>query len=200
MKKLISLLAMLALVAATPKASQAQLPTLLSLKGSVGGGYSFGTGDFKAGDNALSGFTYGGKLKLGLPLAPVKIVGILNNTAFSATSSGIDYTTNIFGAGVGVEFELPLPVVSPYLALDVALQSIKTTKPFEFDATNRTGLGLGIGAEIAIPLSPISIDVEAKYRFANLIGKQDATIGGVTVSEASINYVQIMAHVMFTIL
>lgn len=180
-----------------PMQAQAQLPTLLTVSGSVGGGLSLASAKIFNGtsiqDANFAGFNVGGKLKVGLPLSPVIIVGHLALNQLSASQSGTDYGFQIFSAGAGIEYILvPLPLLSPYLALDAALSSSKNTKPFDSDAINRTGIGIGAGVEIGIPLSPISIDVEAKYRFANLIGKVDG--------EENSNYVQIWATLVFKLL
>jgi len=164
----------------------AQLPALPSLKGGLGGGISSGAGNF----SDFSGWNAGGKLKLELPVLPFAIVGIADYNKFSATILNTTIKSRILELGAGVEYTLlPTPVVSPYLAVDAAMHRVN---PDFGDSYTRTGFGFGVGTEIKLPLSPVSFDVEAKYRLANVIGK--------TTNEGSLNYVQVWAQVLFKIM
>jgi hypothetical protein len=180
----------------------------VNLSGGIGGGLLLPqSSNIKGGitstyDYPLSktGYDFNGKIRLGLPVLPITIVGILSYNSLSdnailpvTTTSGIvnsKYTSSlsIFSAGVGVEYTLlPTPIIKPYIGANVVMNFISGSGSYEnnvipeskLKSTSRLGLDLGLGTLIEIPILPFSLDVEAKYRFANLSGKDFGGSGGI---------------------
>ncbi len=58
---------------------------------------------------------------------------------------------------------------------------MKVLVPYEskLNSTSRLGLDLGVGTLIDIPVLPFSLDVEARYRFANISGKDFGGSNGI---------------------
>ncbi|MFN3385384.1 MAG: hypothetical protein ACK42Y_02215 [Candidatus Thermochlorobacter sp.] len=169
-------------------------------------------------DAPLSGANVAGKLKIMPPLIPLRIVGFVNynllstntNTSESISIGGTTIPLNInpfapsggrvnvLNAGAGLEFSpLPLPIITPYIGVDFGIYSIA---PEGKSAYTRYGLGAGIGIEFSPPLIPISFDIEAKYRLANLTGKENVTLTNAIAQENSFNYLQVSVLLMFKIL
>ncbi|PIO48591.1 MAG: hypothetical protein CMR00_03690 [[Chlorobium] sp. 445] len=169
-------------------------------------------------DAPLSGANIAAKLKIMPPLIPLRIVGFVNynllstntNTSESISVGGTTIPLNInpfapsgsrvnvLNAGAGLEFSpLPLPIITPYIGVDFGLYSIA---PEGKSAYTRYGLGAGIGIEFSPPLIPISFDIEAKYRLANLTGKENITLTNAIAQENSFNYLQVSVMLMFKIL
>jgi hypothetical protein len=201
MKKIITLV--LLLLALHGRSIYAQ-PLPLSVTGSIGGGLMLPESNFST-LYSKSGYTLGGKLRVGLPAVPFTLVGLLNYSSVSNDLGIISYSTKISTIGAGVEYNvLPLPVVKPYVGVDAAMNLVSSTGT---NTATRFGLGIGVGATLDIPLSPISFDLEAKYRFANLVGKSSATAGSTSSTSAdfndngySLNYIAISLGVVFKIL
>ncbi len=164
----------------------------------------------------LSGANLSGKLKIMPPLIPLRIVGFVNynllstNTNTSATipNTSIPINTNPFAptgsrvnvlnVGAGVEFSpLPLPIITPYLALDFGLYNIT---PESKSSYTRYGLGAGIGIEFSPPLIPLSFDIEGKYRLANLTSRENITVSNAIAQENSFNFFQVSVLLMFKLL
>jgi hypothetical protein len=185
--------------------SLAQSP--INLSGSVGGGLLFPQSSnlkgaiWSAYDYPLSktGFDVHGKIRLGLPVLPFTIVGFVSYNALSddavlpvATTSGTvnsKYTQSlhIISTGVGVEYcLLPTPIVKPYVSATAVMNFIGGNASYDNDiiaeskmnSTSRLGLDLGVGTSINVPAFPFSVDIEAKYRFANLSGKDFGSSNG----------------------
>lgn len=178
MKKILVLLA--ALLCFTTAAHAELKP--LSIEGGIGGGASIGESDF----SNFKGYNIGGKLKLDVPIFPFTVVGHLIHNSLDYNS----VNAKIFSVGAGVEYPiLFLPVLSPYISADASMNF------FSGDAQkkiNRTGLGFGVGAELKIPGLPVNFDVEAKYRFDNMFGKESG--------EGTVNHLQIWAQILFPLL
>ncbi|NTW48428.1 MAG: porin family protein [Chlorobiales bacterium] len=175
MKKILVLLA--ALLCFTTVANAQTKP--LSIEGGIGGGLSIGESDF----SDFKGYNIGGKLKLDIPIFPFTVVGHVVYNALDYSNA----TVKIFSVGAGVEYPiLLLPVLSPYISADAAMNF------FSGDISKkitRTGAGIGVGAELAIPGLPVNFDVEAKYRFDNLFGKES--------NEGTTNHLQLWAQILF---
>lgn len=176
MKKILVLLA--ALLCFTSAAHAQTKP--LSVQGGIGGGVSIGESD--ASD--FSGYNLGGKLKLDIPIFPFTVVGHVVYNALD--HKDVDATIKILSIGAGVEYPiLFLPVLSPYISADAAMNFFSGDAPKK----TRTGIGIGVGAELAIPGLPVNFDVEAKYRFDNMIGKESG--------EGTFNHIQIWGQILF---
>jgi hypothetical protein len=176
----------------------AQMP--ISITGSMGGGLlspqsSNIKGDiYSVYDYPLSKSSYllGGKLRVGLMALPISFTGNLSYNYLSDNAT-IPVTTNggvvnsiftsslsILTVGIGAEYTLfPTPIVKPYASGNLSMNLISGSAKYDNDiipesklnSTDRIGIAVGIGTLIEVPVFPISFDVEAKYNFANVIGK-----------------------------
>jgi opacity protein-like surface antigen len=185
--------------------SFAQSP--VNLSGSIGGGLVLPQSSNLMGniysnyDYPLSkaSYDFNGKVRLGLPVLPFSIVGSISYNSLSdnavipvTTSSGVvnsKYTSSlsIVGVGLGIEYSfLPIPIIKPYIGANVVMNFISGSATYDnsiiptsnLNSTSRLGLDLGIGTIIDVPMLPISFDLEAKYRFANISGKDFGGSGG----------------------
>ncbi len=109
-----------------------------------------------------------------------------NSTIPVTTLSGIvnsKYTNSlkVLSVGIGAEYNvLPLPIVKPYISGSLNMNFFSGNAKYDnniipeanLNSTNRIGLALGIGTLVEIPFFPLSFDIEAKYNFANLTGKE----------------------------
>jgi len=130
-------------------------------------------------------YNLGFKAKLALPAVPLRPVVIAGYNDFSR--EGITLKNRILTFGAGVEYSpVSFGIVSPYLGLDAAM-NILSSNATDAHGVTRFGGGVGIGAELNLPAFPVSFDLEAKYRFNNLVGKMETELGrnhlqiGVTV-------------------
>lgn len=187
------------LLAIVPLSLFGQMP--ISISGSLGGGIlSPQSSNIKGNiysvyDYPLSntGYLFGAKLRVGLLAMPISFTGTLSYNSLSdeatipvTTGSGVvnsKYTPSlsILTIGVGAEYSLfPAPVIKPYASANVAMNIITGASKYEnniipeskMNSTNRIGIALGVGSLIEVPLFPVSFDIEAKYNFANLSGKE----------------------------
>lgn len=230
MKKTVTLFLLIISIAFSANAQIPGLPQLLTIEAGIGGGYASGgqdlalvrSGSLNFNDfvrNApLSGANISGKLKIMPPLIPLRIVGFVNynllstntNTSESISVGGTTIPLNInpfapsgsrinvLNAGAGLEFSpLPLPIITPYIGVDFGIYSIT---PEGKSSYSRYGLGAGIGVEFSPPLIPISFDIEAKYRLANLTGRENITLTNAIAQENSFNYLQVSVMLMFKLL
>ncbi|MCS7212047.1 MAG: outer membrane beta-barrel protein [Chloroherpetonaceae bacterium] len=193
MKKALILVCLLLLLSVS---AQAQL--LPSLRLGAGGGFSGSsqTTTVLGRDitTTYAGFNLGGKFKATIPLVPLTPMVFVNYSSFSLTTENVtsDIRSTMLAYGIGAELViLPLPVISPYVGVDVGLYSASSTAQ-NATTTTRTGVGVGLGAEISVPLVPIAFEVEGKYRLSNLLGRQEG--------ERAFNYFQVSAMVMLKIL
>lgn len=193
MKKTLTLAVLLLMCSIS---AQAQL--LPSLRLGAGGGFSGAsqTNTVLGRDvtTAYAGFNLGGKFKATIPLVPLTPVAFVNYSSFGLTTENVtsDVRSTMLAYGIGAEFVIvPLPVISPYIGVDLGLYTSSSTAQ-NATSTTRTGVGVGLGAEISLPLVPIAFEVEGKYRFSNLIGKQDG--------ERAFNYFQVSAMIMLKLL
>jgi hypothetical protein len=178
----------------------------VSLSGSVGGGLLLPQSSNLKGDIysiydyplSKTGYDINGKIRLGLPVLPFTIVGIVSYNSLSdnavipiATTSGninskFNKSLSLISVGVGVEYTfLPTPVIKPYIGANAVMNFISGKEndansiipEAKLNSTSRLGLDLGVGTLIDIPVLPFSLDVEAKYRFANITGKKFDSMG-----------------------
>jgi hypothetical protein len=178
--------------------SMAQVP--VNLSGSIGGGFllpqsSNLKGDIRSAyDYPLSktGYDLNGKIRLGLPAFPFAIIGNVSYNSLSdngvipvATPNGLvnaNYTNalSIISAGVGLEYTLlPTPIIKPYIGANAVVNFISGSGSWEnniipeskLNSTSRYGLDLGVGTLLETPILPFSLDLEAQYHLANLLGK-----------------------------
>jgi len=206
------------------------LSQLLSIEGSIGGSFLNGGKDLALvregergcrnffGSMPLSGANVAGKLKIKPLLLPLRAVGFVNfgllststNTSESVSVGGTTAPLNInpfvptgdrvsaLNAGLGVEFSLlPLPVITPYIGVDFGIYSIT---PENKKAYSRYGLGAGVGIEFSPPSSSVSFDIEAKYRLANLVGRENIALSNAIAQEDAFNYWQISLLLAFKLL
>lgn len=187
MKKILIILAVL--LFGLPSISSAQMEVIkpFTVKGGLGGGLSLGQSDI----SDFNGYNLGGKLKFDIKAVPFTVVGHAHYNSLSADLDILGNTftvdTELISLGAGIEYAiLPLPMFTPYISADAAMNFFSGDN---VDSYSRIGAGFGVGAEINLPLSPVSFDVEAKYRLNNLAGKEDG--------EGDSNHIQIWAQVMF---
>jgi len=74
--------------------------------------------------------------------------------------------------GGGLEYSLPIPLVTPYLGVEGLLNLMSNSKEGASSVT-RGGVGLGGGVQFSIPAFG-SVDASLKYQIFNLIGKENA--------------------------
>lgn len=121
----------------------------------------------------------------------VNVGGVTVNNPFAPTGSRL----NVLNAAVGLELPLRLPIITPYLGADVGFYNIT---PEGQSAYTRYGAGFGVGVEIYPPFIPIVLEVEARYRLANLLGREEITLQNlVRAPENALNYAQISAMLLF---
>lgn len=176
-----------------------------SFKVGVGGGLTLiQSPDFFDTYDMATGYHFGAKAKIGLPLLPIKITGQVYYNTFSGTIDevegfilpvSVDVSTDLLILGAGFEVSLIPGPIAPYLGADIFLSSIGK---FEFEpsnvllngseATSRMGLGFGAGLDFKL-LPMFDIDLAAKYNLYNLVGKEDG--------EEDINAITITANFMF---
>ncbi len=206
------------------------LSQLLSIEVGIGGSYLNGGKDLALvregergcrnffGNMPLSGANVASKLKIRSLLLPLRAVGFVNfgllstntNTSENISVGGISVPLNInpftptgnrvsaLNAGMGVEFPLlPLPVVTPYIGVDFGIYSIT---PEGKSSYSRYGLGAGVGIEFSPPSSSVSFDIEAKYRLANLVGRENIALTNAIAQEDAFNYWQISLLLAFKLL
>jgi hypothetical protein len=230
MKKQATLFLLLLTMAFSANAQISGLPQLLTIEGGIGGGLSNGGKELALIRNSgpscrnvfrnvpLGGANAAAKLKIIPLLIPLRLTGFVN---FSLLSTDINFSENVslggtavplsispfvptgnrintLNAGLGVEFSLlPLPVLTPYIGVDFGIYSIT---PEGKSAYSRYGLGAGIGIEFAPPSSSVAFDIEAKYRLANLTGREDVTLTNAIAQERAFNYLQVSLLLMFKLL
>jgi hypothetical protein len=125
---------------------------------------------------AFSGYSAGIKAKLNLPVLPFTPVAIANFNSLGR-SGGITLQNRIMTFGLGAEYApLSLGVVTLYLGVDVAANMFSSNAT-DAHGIMRFGGGAGVGAQVNLPGFPVALDVEAKYRFNNLVGTLDTEVG-----------------------
>ena len=157
-----------------------------SLKIGIGGGYTALSGDnnFTAENilNLNSGYHYGGKILVGIPLLPIQFaLNVYQNSLSSEVTEPIAGTTvtsemSFSSFGIGTEFTfLPGPV-QPYLSADLLFTSLGDTKLSDITiASGESKTGLGVGAGVYFKLIPIiDLDLSVRYNMNTLLSDGDA--------------------------
>lgn len=183
MKKSILLLSTLILFFITTNA-EAQL-----LKLGIGGGYTTVTGTTSIFD---SGFHYGGKAVVGIPLLPLSITANVYNNPLSKEFEGITHESSFLSAGLGAEFTLLPGPIKPYAAAELLYTSFGDSKiggvTYDSESESKFGLGLGVGAYFTL-LPIIDLDLSAHYNMNTLLSSGDA-----------LNSVHVRLNILFGIL
>ncbi len=170
-----------------------------SIKIGVGGGYTALTGDNSFDPenilNLNSGYHYGGKLVVGLPLFPIQFTGgYYQNTLSSETTindENVTSETDFSSIGLGAEMSfLPGPV-NPYISAEVLFTSFgePTINDVSIgESTSETGLGLGAGVYFKL-IPVIDLDLSARYNMNTLFSDGD-----------ELNSTNIRLNILFSIL
>jgi Outer membrane protein beta-barrel domain len=160
-----------------------------SIRLGLGGGLTSITSPSYYTDNISNG-AYGFKgnyhlsliAKLNLPLLPITPAFFIDyhylNSSGQFDSVEVSYSQRIFSIGVEGEWDfLPLPIVKPYLLVNVALNNfgeLKATTSNEIfgqSSFTRYGAGVGLGTVLSV-IPSMDLDLSAKYNFMNLVGKK----------------------------
>ena len=154
------------------------------IKLGIGGGYTALTGDNSlTAENALnlnSGYHYGAKLVVGIPLFPIQFTGGYYENKLSNDESGVTSETEFSTFGLGVEWAfLPGPI-NPYIETEILFTSFGETK-YSFEGNDYSGdideskTGLGLGAGVYFKLIPvIDLDLSLRYNMNTLFSSGDA--------------------------
>ncbi len=119
--------------------------------------------------------------KLSLPLIPFTPAAFIDYHVLRGSgtrnSYAVETSMNILSFGVEGELTLlPIPILSPYVCADFALNKFgqleETSQLGSIvqGGKSRYGVGLGVGA-VVTALPKVDIDGSIKYQFLNLIGK-----------------------------
>lgn len=197
------------LLCTVPSVSRAQsfpasVPPLLSAKGSVRAGYAAAPSVYESESFAfknLSGYTLGGKLKIGSPFQRYSFTGSLFYTRVEGTSSyfGVvpavgGYVPPTTGNGVALlstnaGFDYAVLYLAPVLfslSGEIGLNAISTGGN---TAVARYGAGFGASAEVSF--SPaVAANLEATYHVANLFVRESG--------ENLLGIIQLSLHFFFT--
>jgi len=164
MKKIVFSLAVLCFVWVGTASSQIGSPVKLDI--GLGGGLTLPAGDIS--DSSSSGYHFGAKVKLhGFMPLNVVVSGIYNRIPDKTGSEA----TTLMAIGAGLEYPLPVPVVTPYLGADLMMNIIGRTESGS-TSTSRFGAGIGAGATFSIP-EFVTLDASVKYQMLNLTGRAD---------------------------
>lgn len=174
-----------------------------SIKFGPGGGLTFllSPGDFTddidtVGSNYgfKSNYNIGAKFKGTVTGVPLNFYGKLLYTVLSGSQDNIitnvggtqvasDYETDgsIFTIALGGEYLLAPAPISPYLNLDIQLNSLGDLdfsrlaggQTFRRSTELGTRFGIGFGAGIDLTISQVTIDAGLNFNFPNLIGQDE---------------------------
>ncbi len=164
----------------------ALVPQSTDLKGSVTNTREYPLSDI--------GYVYGGKLRLAGLALPVRFVGSIQYNHLSGggditivggpsgpVTTSYELTLAALSYSVGVEYPFAsLQVLSPYLSAEFGLTHFTGSghdnhsvfPSATLNPANRYSVAFGVGTDIAIPGFPVSLELDGKYRAANLIGRQ----------------------------
>ncbi|NOX65241.1 MAG: porin family protein [Chlorobi bacterium] len=148
-------------------AAQAQ-----TIKVGLGGGYTTITSSTSTFD---SGFHYGGKVVVGLPMIPLYFTANLYSNPLSKEVAGITHESSFFSTGLGAELTLLPGPLKPYLAAEFLITSIGESKIGDVtysESLSKSGLGLGAGVYFTL-LPIIDLDLSAHYNMNTLLSSGD---------------------------
>ncbi len=145
-----------------------------------------------------TGFHYGVKLRFGIPLTPVSVVGsgywtkMSSSGSYQGASVEFSQTMITFAGGAELTFipgPLKLFLAADYLHTKWNKGTLKVNSTsYQIDAASRNGLAVGLGAKFTwLPI--IDVELVAKYNMHNLFDKEEG--------EKSFNTYTITANVMF---
>jgi hypothetical protein len=184
MKKNIGLIFILSLFLLFSINVQAQ-----SIRLGLGGGLTSLTSPNYYTDNISNGaygfkgnYHFGLIAKLNIPLLPITPAVFIDyhylNSSGKFDSAEVSYSQRIFSIGIEGEWDfLSLPVVKPYLLVNVALNNFgelnatTSNQIFGQPSFTRYGAGFGIGTVLSV-IPSMDLDLSAKYNFMNLVGKK----------------------------
>ncbi len=146
------------------------------------------------------GWNAGLKARIHRAVQTLNIVGsvtynrISDRPAYEVAAFGVPFESGeadvTWMVGGGLEYAIPIPIVSPYLGFDALLNQLTNTKAGA-SAVTRGGLGIGGGLAVAIPLVG-TIDGSVKYQVFNIVGR--------STGEPSFSQVAVSVGMMFSIL
>lgn len=131
----------------------------------------------------------------------VTLTGQSIDTATHTASATFDVGTSMIPINVGLDVVAPFPVVKPYLGAQLGYTYTSRTyafvsgsnelnKPeFSNSSAGDPDAGIAFDAGVGFHLGVATIDVNARYNFANLLSKSDG--------EKSVKYLQLGAGVIF---
>lgn len=153
-------------------------------------------------------FTF--QIKLDLQVLPFRTTGhisfLMLNSAWEEVNMDIlsssmriarkeiEFSSNILSLGLGIEYEIKIPLIAPYLLLqmnmnkfnktllkisnpDTTVSAYQNTSQRSISNETRYGIGIGIGHEFyATP--KYGLDIFIKYDILNFLGKKDFTTPG----------------------
>ena len=155
------------------------------------GDYSGTTTDYYSGlrYGLNTGINFGAIFKAKLPVLSIRAAvnySILSNSGLADASNAGSYVEvkhNVFMISVGPEFYFSIPAspIKPYGGIDLLITSISGESTFQglsrvpsgtysMSSAGRTGIGLGIGAEVGIGRN-MALDVSLRYNLINLFSK-----------------------------
>ncbi len=154
----------------------------------VGGGLTVLTNEdatksFSEGGLGLgTGYNYGAKVKVGLPLSPFNFTAgafwhpLKSEEEVSGVKYGFDQTLSNYS--LGVEMVLFPGPLKPYISAEFlqttfgeATYKVDEVEVAKFDSFTRQGFALGVGATFTL-LPIIDVDLAAKYQMNNMFGKE----------------------------
>jgi hypothetical protein len=160
-----------------------------SLQVGVGGGLtvltneeattSFADGGFGLG----TGYNYGAKLKVGIPLLPFNVTAGAFWHPLKSEEEVVDlkysFDQTLSNYSLGVEMVLFPGPLKPYLSAELlqttfgeATYKIDEVGDEKYDSFTRQGFALGVGATFTL-LPIIDVDLAAKYQMNKMFGKKD---------------------------
>lgn len=148
----------------------------------------------KGGLGFTGNYHFTAMAKLSLPLIPFTPAAFIDyhilRGSGTRNSYSVETSMNILSLGLEGELTLlPLPILSPYVCLDVTLNKfgqLEETSQLGSITQNgmsRYGAGVGVGAVLSI-LPKIDLDGSIKYQYLNLIGKNngESNINALTIN------------------
>jgi opacity protein-like surface antigen len=136
-----------------------------------------------------TGLNFGAVFKAKLPVLNIRAAvnySILSNSGLADANnpgSYVEVKHNVLMISVGPEFYFSIPAspIKPYAGVDLLISSISGESTFQgltrvpsgtysMSSAGRTGIGLGIGAEVGIGRK-MALDISLRYNLINLFSK-----------------------------